>query len=1365
MADGTVYRVIQGEGDILGFDPARDKLDLGDVSVHNFIVVDTDAGVGFLDPWSGETTVVQGVSLGQLTIDSFLPVINDHLRQCLSGALAWAHGIEEQPNTVYARSHEPGRIDRVAFDPATDVVDMRHYGSREQISMTDGAEGAVISNAGTGQTLILLGVSTDQLSAGNFLFYSAQVREDRVHLQLGIEVVPEAQVLDQGTPVAGTRDWPTAAGPGDPPPGESGRVFELDWDWGAHVRLAFDPAHDRLDFGWFRGDQFTLAEIDGETVITIDGNRQSYTLAGTPLGALDMGAIVARDPSARAEWQAALEGAAPAPRLSASDAQADEAEGVVEFTVSLSAPATGTVTVDWATVAGTARAGEDYAPAVGTLSFAPGEVLKTISISLADDVLHEADETFGLRLTSPSGAVLARAEATATIRDDDPDEAPDDLPAISLADVSGAEGDAGETHMLVEATLSKAWHAPVTVAWTTADGTARAGEDYHPASGTLTFAAGETARTIHVHAMGDTTPETDETLFVRLSSPEGLEIADGEARVTLRNDDEAAPAPPPELTISNRRLDEGDDGWSVARLKVRLSEASDAPVSVDWTTRDGTAAAGEDYRAASGTLTFAPGETVQTLRVRVFGDGLEEGDERFVVRLSNPEGATLADAKGVVRIRDDDEAAPPPPPPPPPPPEDGGTVSYSVDNAWSGGFVATMAVSAGDAPLEGWTVAFDAGFEIVNIWNARIVSQEGTRYVLSNLDYNADVPAGGTTGFGFQAAGDDSAVSGLALDGADPPVAPPAISVAGAEAVEGEFLEFEISLSAASVETISVRYASQDGGARAGEDYVAVSGTLSFAPGETTKTIRVATLDDAVFEGPESFTIALSAPSGGSLGVPRAQGAIVENDPAPSPGIGIDDAAAAEGDEGGTSPGWFSTSGNQVVDADGTPVRIAGVNWFGFESDTFAPHGLWTRGYASMMDQMQAEGFNTIRLPFSSEMLHTTAAPNGIDFSQNPDLAGLTPLEILDVIVDYAGEIGMRIILYHHRSTAGAGTSGNGLWYGEGGFTEAGWIEDWRMLAARYADDPTVIGADLHNEPHAGTWGGGGARDWARAAETAGDAIGEVNPNWLILVEGVGAYQGDSYWWGGALQGVRDRPIELALDDKLVYSPHDYGNSVHAQPWFQDPGFAEDLPEIFREAWGFIFEDEIAPVMLGEFGTRLQDPKDEPWLAALTVYLQGDFDGDGASELASGQEGIGWTYWSWNPNSGDTGGVLADDWRTVIEAKMAYLEPMQFDFGETGAWATFEVSLTAPAAQEITVDWTTAPGTADETDFEAASGTLRFAPGEQTRQIRIALTGDGLPEADESFAILLSNPQGAELLDAEAIGLILNDDGGGDLLV
>ncbi len=216
---GRVFAVDTAAADIVGFDPARDKLDLGEVSVHNFIVVDTPAGVGFMNPWSGETIVVQGVGLGQLTIDSFLPVTNDHLRQCLSGALAWEHGIAAAPNTVYARSHELGQIDKVAFNPATDVVDFRFYGTREQISLTDSAEGVVIANAGTGQALILLGVAKSALSVANFVFYAAEVREDRVHLQLGFTIVPDSQVLAQGVPVAGTTAWPTAAGPGQAPPG------------------------------------------------------------------------------------------------------------------------------------------------------------------------------------------------------------------------------------------------------------------------------------------------------------------------------------------------------------------------------------------------------------------------------------------------------------------------------------------------------------------------------------------------------------------------------------------------------------------------------------------------------------------------------------------------------------------------------------------------------------------------------------------------------------------------------------------------------------------------------------------------------------------------------------------------------------------------------------------------------------------------------------------------------------------------------------------------------------------------------------------------------------------------------------------
>ena len=110
------------------------------------------------------------------------------------------------------------------------------------------------------------------------------------------------------------------------------------------------------------------------------------------------------------------------------------------------------------------------------------------------------------------------------------------------------------------------------------------------------------------------------------------------------------------------------------------------------------------------------------------------------------------------------------------------------------------------------------------------------------------------------------------------------------------------------------------------------------------------------------------------------------------------------GSGGGAADGWFSTFGNQIVDAAGNPVKLAGVNWFGFESSNASPHGVWTRSYTDMMDQMKELGFNTIRLPFASATLHATSA-SGIDYSQNPDLRGLTPLQIMDKIVTFDAHI------------------------------------------------------------------------------------------------------------------------------------------------------------------------------------------------------------------------------------------------------------------------------------------------------------------------------------------------------------------------
>ncbi len=344
--------------------------------------------------------------------------------------------------------------------------------------------------------------------------------------------------------------------------------------------------------------------------------------------------------------------------------------------------------------------------------------------------------------------------------------------------------------------------------------------------------------------------------------------------------------------------------------------------------------------------------------------------------------------------------------------------------------------------------------------------------------------------------------------------------------------------------------------------------------------------------------------------------------------------------------GPWHTHGHRIEDRTGAPVRIAGINWFGLETETFAPHGLWARGYRSMLDQIKSLGYNTIRLPYSNQLFDAGSTPKGIDFGQNPDLAGLSGVQVMDKLVAYAGEIGLRILLDRHRPDASGQSE---LWY-TAKYDEARWIADWTMLAKRYAGNATVIGADLHNEPHgAACWGCGDvARDWRLAAERAGNAILAVNPDWLIVVEGVESYDGRNYWWGGNLAGAGAAPVRLNVADRIVYSTHDYPASVHAQTWFAAPDYPANLPALWDATWGYLHRTNVAPVLVGEFGTRLATTSDQQWLTALASYL------------GTGADGIHWTFWAWNPNSGDTGGLLNDDWQTVNMAKQAMLVPMQF---------------------------------------------------------------------------------------------------------
>jgi endoglucanase len=372
-----------------------------------------------------------------------------------------------------------------------------------------------------------------------------------------------------------------------------------------------------------------------------------------------------------------------------------------------------------------------------------------------------------------------------------------------------------------------------------------------------------------------------------------------------------------------------------------------------------------------------------------------------------------------------------------------------------------------------------------------------------------------------------------------------------------------------------------------------------------------------------------------------------------------------------TGSGYLHTNGNKIVDSTGAVVRLTGLNWFGMETDNHTFHGLWAGRNATwkmQMDHMAALGFNTIRVPYTGDSLRAGAQATSINTDSNPDLVGLSPLQILDKVVDYAGQKGMRIFLDRHRpSTAGQ----TALWY-TASVSEASEIADWQMLAQRYANNPTVIGADLFNEPHAegtdpqGTgvcWGcNDPAKDWRLAAQRIGNAVLAANPNWLIIVEGVSCNLASGGvpntfdnlpddpmacdWWGGNLSMAATAPVQLNVANRLVYSAHDYGISVFdRQPWFNDPNFPNNLPDVWNHFWGYLVQQNIAPVLIGEFGSTLANPLDTEWMTKLMSYM------------GSGSNGMSFTYWSWNPDSGDTGGIVQDDWVTVQQNKMDIVGP------------------------------------------------------------------------------------------------------------
>jgi hypothetical protein len=343
------------------------------------------------------------------------------------------------------------------------------------------------------------------------------------------------------------------------------------------------------------------------------------------------------------------------PSLSLDDVTVTEGNAgttTATFTVSLSsAPQGSDVTFDIATSNGSATtSNNDYvAKSLMSQVIPAGETTYTFTVTINGDTNVEPDENFFVNVTSVVGASVADGQGAGTIQNDD-------LPLLSINDVSMNEGNSGTATFTFTVSLSAPAPNTVTLDIATQDNTATvAGNDYVSRSLTSqTIAAGSSTYTFDAIVNGDVNIESNETFFVNVTNVSGARISDSQGVGTIQNDDS------PALSINDVTQVEGNSGTSTFTFTVSSSlPAPAAGINFTVNTVDGTtnpASSSTDYVSIkNGSGSIAAGSSSTTVNVNVNGDTLVENNEAFFVNLSNPtNGATISDGQGLGTINNDD---------------------------------------------------------------------------------------------------------------------------------------------------------------------------------------------------------------------------------------------------------------------------------------------------------------------------------------------------------------------------------------------------------------------------------------------------------------------------------------------------------------------------------------------------------------------------------------------------------------------------------------------------------------------------------------------------------------------------------------
>lgn len=380
-------------------------------------------------------------------------------------------------------------------------------------------------------------------------------------------------------------------------------------------------------------------------------------------------------------------------------------------------------------------------------------------------------------------------------------------------------------------------------------------------------------------------------------------------------------------------------------------------------------------------------------------------------------------------------------------------------------------------------------------------------------------------------------------------------------------------------------------------------------------------------------------------------------------------AKTAEGVEGDD---WLTTVDSHIVDMSGTEVWLTGCNWFGYNTGTNLFDGVWNCNLEESLKGIADRGFNVLRVPMSSELLLQWKSGEypraNYNNAYNESLNSMNSLEIFDHVLSLCEQNGMKVIIDIHTVKTDASGHNYPLWYRQD-MTVDDFVESLAWLAERYKNNDTIVGYDLKNEPHGkasenehAIWNDSDDPfNWKKVAERAGNAVLDANPHALIIIEGIQIYPKDiksnnfvstnddddyyNTWWGANLMAVRDYPIDFGSPERnrqIVYSPHDYGPKVFEQPWFKD-GFTYEslMKDAWYDYWLYIQEENIAPVFVGEWGGFMEGDNLK-WMEYFRQLIA--------------EKHLHHTFWCYNANSGDTGGLVKDDFRTWDEEKYEFVK-------------------------------------------------------------------------------------------------------------